>query len=102
MSTLNVTDARAKLYALIEETVETHKPITITGKRGNAVLLSEATGMPLMRLYISSLSQVCESQFERAWKPTSTSAVKIWASNVEDLLHQASSKRCSGIGLVRS
>ena len=41
MSTLNATDARSKLYALIDETARTHRPITITGKRGNAVLLSE-------------------------------------------------------------
>jgi len=41
MSTLNATDARSKLYSLIDETSKTHKPITITGKRGNAVLLSE-------------------------------------------------------------
>lgn len=41
MTTLNATEARAKLYSLIDETVATHQPITITGKRGNAVLLSE-------------------------------------------------------------
>ena len=41
MTTLNATEARAKLYSLIDEAVETHKPITITGKRGNAVLLCE-------------------------------------------------------------
>ena len=41
MSTLNATEARSKLYALIDEARSTHKPITITGKRGNAVLLSE-------------------------------------------------------------
>ena len=41
MTTLNVTDARARLYNLIDETAETHQPIVITGKRGNAVLLSE-------------------------------------------------------------
>lgn len=41
MSTLNATEARAKLYALIDETKSTHRPITITGKRGNAVLVSE-------------------------------------------------------------
>ena len=41
MSTLNVTEARSKLYALIDEAAETHEPITITGKRGNAVLLAE-------------------------------------------------------------
>lgn len=41
MTTLNVTDARAKLYSLIDEAAETHQPIVITGKRHNAVLLSE-------------------------------------------------------------
>ncbi|MFT5045979.1 MAG: antitoxin YefM [Porticoccaceae bacterium] len=41
MSTLNVTEARSKLYSLIDETTETHEPILITGKRGNAVLLAE-------------------------------------------------------------
>ncbi|MDZ7781887.1 MAG: type II toxin-antitoxin system Phd/YefM family antitoxin [Halioglobus sp.] len=42
MTTLNATEARSKLYALIDETSTSHQPIVITGKRGNAVLLSEA------------------------------------------------------------
>ena len=41
MTTINVTDARSKLYSLIDETSLTHLPIVITGKRGNAVLLAE-------------------------------------------------------------
>ena len=41
MTTLNATEARANLYKLIDETLATHRPIRITGKRGNAVLLSE-------------------------------------------------------------
>ena len=41
MTTLNATEARSKLYNLIDETAETHQPIIITGKRKNAVLLSE-------------------------------------------------------------
>ncbi len=41
MTILNATEARAKLYNLIDETSETHKPIVITGKRHNAVLVSE-------------------------------------------------------------
>jgi antitoxin YefM len=41
MTTLNATEARAKLYNLIDQTAETHQPIVITGKRHNAVLLSE-------------------------------------------------------------
>lgn len=41
MTTFNATEARSKLYALIDETTQTHQPIVITGKRGNAVLLAE-------------------------------------------------------------
>ncbi len=41
MTTLNATEARSKLYNLIDETAKTHQPIVITGKRGNAVLLAE-------------------------------------------------------------
>lgn len=41
MTILNITEARSKLYTLIDETTKTHQPIVITGKRGNAVLVSE-------------------------------------------------------------
>jgi antitoxin YefM len=41
MTTLNVTEARSKLYSLIDETASSHKPIIIRAKRGNTVLLSE-------------------------------------------------------------
>jgi len=41
MNILNVTEARSKLYSLIDETTNTHQPIVITGKRGNAILVSE-------------------------------------------------------------
>ncbi len=41
MTTLNAKEARLKLYQLIDETYTTHQPITITAKRGNAVLLAE-------------------------------------------------------------
>ncbi len=42
MATLTATEARKKLYRLIDETSLTHEPITITGKRGNAILISES------------------------------------------------------------
>lgn len=41
MTILNATEARSRLYSLIDETAITHQPIVITGKRGNAVLVSE-------------------------------------------------------------
>ncbi len=39
MTTLNVTEARANLYKLIDDTTVNHEPVVITGKRGNAVLI---------------------------------------------------------------
>ena len=41
MTVINATEARSNLYTLIDETLNTHQPILITGKRGNAVLISE-------------------------------------------------------------
>ena len=41
MPTLNATEARSKLYRLIDEAAASHEPIIIKGKRGNAVLISE-------------------------------------------------------------
>ena len=41
MTILNATEARSKLYSLIDEATDTHQPVVITGKRGNAVLVSE-------------------------------------------------------------
>ncbi len=41
MPILTATEARSKLYGLIDETTASHEPIIIKGKRGNAVLISE-------------------------------------------------------------
>jgi antitoxin YefM len=62
MTTLNATEARSKLYKLIDETAETHQPITITGKRGNAVLLSENDWHAINEtLYLLSIPGMRES-----------------------------------------
>jgi antitoxin YefM len=41
MPTITATEARSKLYRLIDQTTDSNEPIVITGKRGNAVLISE-------------------------------------------------------------
>ena len=41
MSTITASEARANLYRLIDEAAESHKTIVISGKRANAVLVSE-------------------------------------------------------------
>jgi antitoxin YefM len=38
---LNASEARTRLYNLIDQAAETHQPVVITGKRHNAILLSE-------------------------------------------------------------
>ena len=60
MTTITATEARKKLYKLLDEVSESHEPIQITGKSTNAVLVSEddwrsiqetlfLTGIPGMR-----------------------------------------------------
>ena len=62
MTTLNVTEARSKLYALIDETAASHQPIVITGKRRNAVLLAEEDWNAINEtLYLLSLPCMRES-----------------------------------------
>ncbi len=41
MKTITATEARANLYRLLDEVAESNEPIQITGRRHNAVLLSE-------------------------------------------------------------
>lgn len=41
MAGITATEARSKLYRLIDETAESHQPIVITGKRNKAVLVGE-------------------------------------------------------------
>ncbi len=41
MKTISATRARANLYRLVEETAVSSEPIQITGKRANAILVSE-------------------------------------------------------------
>ena len=41
MTSLPVTQARSRLYQLLDQAAESHEPIQMTGKRCNAVLISE-------------------------------------------------------------
>lgn len=41
MGSLTASEARAQLYRLIDQVAESHEPALISGKRNNAVLLSE-------------------------------------------------------------
>ena len=41
MTTITATEARKQLYRLIAEVAESHEPVHITGRNGDAILLSE-------------------------------------------------------------
>jgi antitoxin YefM len=61
MMLANATEARSRLYMLIDETAETHQSM-INGKRGNAVLLSESDLRAITgTLHLLSVSGILES-----------------------------------------
>src|SRR5580693_5712599 len=41
MTSMNASEAREKLYRLLDETASHHEPVLITGPRSNAVLVGE-------------------------------------------------------------
>ena len=62
MTTISVTQARAKLYQLLEEAAESHEPVQITGKRSNAILVSEEDWRGIQEtLYLLAIPGMRES-----------------------------------------
>ncbi len=62
MTTLTASQARAKLYKLLDITAFCHEPIQITGRRNNAVLVSESDWQAIQEtLYLLSIPKMRES-----------------------------------------
>jgi prevent-host-death family protein len=62
MKTITASRARATLYRLIEETADSSEPIQITGKRANAVLVSEEDWKAMQEtMYLLSIPGIRES-----------------------------------------
>jgi antitoxin YefM len=62
MTILTVTEARKKLYNLVDQTLDSHEPIHIAGKRGAAVLLSEDDWSSIQEtLYLLAIPGMRES-----------------------------------------
>jgi prevent-host-death family protein len=56
MTTLNASKARTQLYRLLDDVSISHNPIQITGKRSNAVLVSDEDWRAIQEtLYLVSL-----------------------------------------------
>ena len=62
MNILTASEARANLYRLLDQTSETHQPITISGKRNSAVLVSSEDWESIQEtLYILTVPGMRES-----------------------------------------
>ena len=62
MTSLPVTQARSRLYQLLDQAADSHEPIQITGKRSNAVLVSEEDWRSIQEtLYLVSMPGLRDS-----------------------------------------
>jgi antitoxin YefM len=78
MNTLTASEARANLYRLIDQTVESHEPIIISGKRSSAVLLSAEDWSAIQEtLYLLSVPGMRESIKEGMAEPVTKSAKEL-------------------------
>jgi prevent-host-death family protein len=78
MPVLTASQARSKLYRLIDEASSSHEPILITGKRGNAVLVSEEDWRSIQEtLYLMSVPGMRESIVEGLGTPVDECAKEI-------------------------
>ena len=62
MSSITASEARANLYRLIDEAAASHQPLLISGKRNNAVLVSEEDWTAIQEtLFLLSVPGMLES-----------------------------------------
>jgi antitoxin YefM len=62
MTAITASTARANLYRLMDDTAKSHDPVLITGKRNNAVLISEEDWNAINEtLYLLSIPGMRES-----------------------------------------
>lgn len=62
MTTITASEARSNLYNLIDQVSSEHEPIVITGKRHNAVLVSEEDWSSIQEtLFLLSIPNMRES-----------------------------------------
>ncbi len=62
MPTISATTARKDIYKLIDRAAMEHEPITITGKRNNAVLINESDWLAIQEtIYLSSIPGMRDS-----------------------------------------
>lgn len=69
---ISVSQARADIYNLIDETAQSHEPILITGKRNNVVMISQDDWNAIEEtLYLNSIPNIASSIQESMNAPDS-------------------------------
>jgi prevent-host-death family protein len=62
MTNITVTEARKRLYKLLDEVAQSHEPVQIAGKRNSAVLIAEDDWRSIQEtLYLTSIPGMRES-----------------------------------------
>ena len=62
MTNITATEARKRLYKLLDEVAQSHEPVQIAGKRNSAVLISEDDWRSIQEtLYLTSIPGMRES-----------------------------------------
>ena len=62
VDTINITSARKNLYQIIKATNKTHIPVLITGKEGDAVLISSEDWKAMEEtMYLNSVPGLADS-----------------------------------------
>jgi prevent-host-death family protein len=78
MTDISATEARSKLYRLIDEAAESHKPIVISGKRNSAVLVGEEDWAAIQEtLFLLSVPGMRESLREGLETPVEECAEEL-------------------------
>jgi antitoxin YefM len=71
MTTITTTEARKQLYRLVDEVQDSHEPIQIVGRRGNAVLVGEDDWRSVQEtLHLVSIPGMRESILEGMETPS--------------------------------
>jgi antitoxin YefM len=108
MTILTASEARANLYRLIDQTTESHEPITISGKRGNAVLISAEDWSAIQEtLYLLAVPGMRESIKAGMAEPLAKSATSarlvswqvVFARHADERCEEA---RCRGRPEIKS
>jgi prevent-host-death family protein len=78
MTSITATEARKQLYKLLDDVSDSHEPVQITGRRGNAVLVGEDDWRAVQEtLYLVSIPGMRESIIEGMATPVDECAAEL-------------------------